>query len=136
MKKVISLFVFILCLSTIYSQTSTTPPAFVMTAKDSALAKAWKVKMYERFGIESTPAGKEANDGITLMLDQTAFVTLDGEAKTGTWVTDKAKTTITFTSDTKEVMKFRITKYESEQIVMKYQDKELITTVYILVPKK
>lgn len=134
MKKAISLLALVFCFSLGFSQTA--QPSFVLTAKDSAIAKAWKVKMYEQFGVESTPSGKTANDGITLMLDQTAFVTLDGVEKTGKWMTDKAKTTITFTSDANEVMKFRIVKYESELLTVKYQDKELITTVYVLVPKK
>lgn len=139
MKKIISLSVFIFCLSVVYSQTSD----FVLTAKDSALAKVWKVKQYERFGtVETDIPQKEANDGLTLMLDQTAFFTYDGVVRTGKWTTDKSKTTITVTEDTpaadgkKLVHTFRIVKGGSEELVVKYQDKELISTIYTLVPKK
>ncbi len=147
MKKVISLLAFTMCLGFAYSQAPAgkAPLPFVMTAKDSALAKAWKIKRYECFGEvyqEGNLPKKQANDGLTLSLDQTAFFTYDGVLHTGKWVTDKTKTIITITDDApdangkKVVNTLKILKGGSEELEIKYQDKDLITTLYTLVPKK
>ena len=140
MKKIIIALSIVFANVCVFAQTKpAAKPAqpFVLNAKDSMLCKAWKVKVIERFNTKSEPSGTEKNDGLTFVLDQTSFVTIDGKTSTGKWVTDKAKTLITVTNDeTKEIMKFRIKSLQSEELIVHYQDKELMTTVYTFVPSK
>lgn len=111
---------------------------FPLTAKDSLLCKAWKLKSVEEFSVKNEPNEKQKNDGVTFMLDRTAFVTIEGNTKTGTWSTDAAKTRIMVNVDgeVKETIKLKIEKLEKEELILKYQDPELITSIYIYSAKK
>jgi hypothetical protein len=138
MKKLI-LLLLSLSATLAYAQPKSNSPVATLplTAKDSLLCKAWKTISIEVFGTINTPNEKQAADGVTYMLDGTAFLTMDGVPKTGKWTFDRAKTYATIEiDDTKEKFRFKIITLTKDQLIYEYQDPELIRTKYTCAPLK
>ncbi len=140
MKKSILLLLTVFTLqSAFYAQTktATTPKPIVLTAKDSMICKEWKVTGIEEFGVVSNPNEKQKNDGFSFLLDGTAFLTMDGVNKTGTWATDKAKTVISVKVEGDVwVHRFKIFSLTKDQLNVEFQSVELVRTKYNCQPKK
>jgi hypothetical protein len=114
--------------------TSSTPAS---GEKEQQLCKAWKVTIIEVFGTTNAPEGKQANDGVTFINDGTAFLTIDGVAKTGKWSFDKPKANVTIAVDgTTEKFRFKVISLTADEFKYEYQDPELIRTKYTCQPLK
>jgi hypothetical protein len=107
-----------------------------LTDKDTLLCKAWKASEIERFKVLNKPEEKEKNDGATFMLDGTAFLTMDGVQRTGTWTTDKTKKWISLIFDNGDKVKLQIFTLSDNELVYEFQDKELVRTKYHCVQLK
>lgn len=119
------------------TKTSTTPTRPALTAKDSMICREWKVTGIEEFGVSNTPNDKQKNDGFSFMLDGTAFLTMDGVNKTGTWNTDKAKTVISVKVEGDTWLhRFKILELSKTKLFVEFQSVELVRTKYICEPKK
>ena len=122
------------------AKTATSKPSAVpavparLTAKDTALCKAWKVSEIERFKVLNKPEGAEKDDGATFVLDGTAFLTMEGMQKTGTWTTDKTKKWISLNFDNGEKIRLQLFTLTNDELLFEYQDKELVRTKYHCVP--
>jgi hypothetical protein len=113
------------------------PLTLSLTQKDSLICKAWKLTIVDVFGTVNKPGEKQKNDGITLILDGTAFLTMDGVARTGKWSFDKPKANLMIDVDGgKEKFRFRIITLTKDQLLYEYQDPELIKTKYTFEPLK
>jgi len=121
------------------------------TQRDTLLCKAWKLVSIEQFSVANKPDEKQKNDGITCVLDGTAFLIQNGETKTGKWQFDKTKTNITLELDNaqpwagqgqqpvgqaKEKYRYKIITLTADQLIYEYQDPELIRIKYSFVPLK
>lgn len=138
MKKVFLMF-FALSATLAYAQPKLKSPAASqpLTFKDSLLCKAWKLDSIEVFGTVNSPNEKQAADGVTYMLDGTAFLIMEGVAKTGKWSFDKPKTYATIeVDDTKEKFRFKVITLTKNKLLYEYQDAELIRTKYNCKPLK
>ena len=140
MKKIILLsFIFISFYSLSQTITKTpvvkTPRPFVLTAKDSIICQDWKLRSAEVFGVSKEPNEQQKNDALSFHYDQTASFTIEGKAYTGKWVTDRAKTVITVTTES-GIEYLKIKKLDRSEITITHQDKDLITTTYNYAPVK
>ena len=138
MKKIV-LLILALSATFAYAQPKLNAPAAnpPLTSKDSLLCKAWKTVSIEVFGTINTPNEKQAADGVTYMLDGTAFLTMDGVPKTGKWTFDRSKTYAIIEVDgTKEKFRFKVITLTKDQLFYEYQDPELIRTKYTCAPLK
>ena len=138
MKKFVLAFCTLVFVTSLFSQ----KPAIVkvkppLTAKDSLLCKAWKATSVERFGVISVPDATQKNDGVTFVLDGTAFITIEGVIKTGTWVTDKPKAYVIITvPGDKWSHRLKILNLTKDEFLFEYQDAELMRTKYTCKPIK
>ncbi len=138
MKKVVAVFA-VVCSALMYAQSGAKSAAAIqpLSGKDSLLCRAWKLDSIEVFGTINRPTEKQAADGVTYMLDGTAFLTMEGVAKTGKWSFDKAKIYATIeVDDTKEKFRFKVITLTKSKLLYEYQDAELIRTKYNCKPLK
>ncbi len=121
-------------------QTAVPRPGAILSAanqKDTLLCKAWTLSVVDVFGTVNKPSEKQKNDGVTFILDGTAFLTMDGVARTGKWSFDKPQSNVTIDVDGgKEKFRFKILNLTKDQLQYEYQDPELIKTKYTFVPLK
>ena len=123
--------------TTATTKTTTTPVKAALTAKDSILCKEWKVISIEEFSVSNPPNEMRKNDGFSFLLDGTAFLTIDGVNKTGTWTADKAKTVIVVKVDGDTwVHRFKIFELTKDKLFVEFQTVELVRTKYTCEPKK
>jgi len=107
------------------------------TSKEELLCKAWKLVSTEQFSTINKPTEKQKNDGVTYVADGTAFLTIEGVAKTGKWSFDKPKANVTIEVDGgAEKYKFKIINLTKDQFYYEYQDPDLIRTKYTCEPVK
>jgi len=111
-------------------------PTPLLTVKDSLLCKAWKMVSYELFSVVNKPEENQKNDGVTFMLDGTAFLTVDGVQKTGTWTSDKVTKWVTLIFDGGEKYKIQVMELTNNHLLYEYQDKELMRTKFTCEPLK
>ena len=113
------------------------PIKATLTAKDSMICKEWKVTGIEEFSVSNSPNEAQKNDGFSFLLDGTAFLTMEGVNKTGTWTTDKAKTVITVKVEGDTwAHRFKIIELTKTKLFVEFQSVELVRTKYICEPKK
>lgn len=95
------------------------------------LCKPWKLDTVENFGVYAPATAKQQNDGITLMMDSTLFLTMDGAVKTGKWMVGWSPKIInTVTGDAKDKMMFTIMKLSDNYMELEYQTPDLIRIHY------
>ncbi len=105
--------------------------------KDSLLCRAWKLSSLEEFSTVNKPDEKQKNDGVTFLLDGTAFLIMEGVTKTGKWSFDKPKTNVTIEiADSKEKYRFKLISLTKDLLLYEYQNPELIRTKYSCLPLK
>lgn len=128
---ILALILTVLSLSGYTQQKITkTPVTPVFGVKDSLLCKQWKFVSYEEFSVANAPTEQQKNDGVTFLKDRTVFLTQDGKAKTGTWLTDENKTYINITiEDPKEMIKYKLMKVDDKHLTYEYQNEHLIRTI-------
>ena len=105
-------------------------PKTSFTTKDSLLCREWKMKSFERFGLEHSPEDKQKNDDIIFTRDMKMKIVRDGVAKTGTWSTDKYKTYINMVLDGNEKLMYKLMNVNDKELIYEYQEPSLIRTVF------
>lgn len=133
MKRILPFLLMIVVCGTAVAQ-GTVPVKDVLPA-----APEWKVKSYELFAVTYPPDTTVMFNGTMIFGGDGKFsvTNMGNKTRTGTWSADAKSTWITLTyDDNKEVVKLKVISCLSNEVVIQYQDKELMKTKFLLVPNK
>jgi hypothetical protein len=101
------------------------------------LCKAWKLDTLSEYGVDNKANAKEASDGITFVADGSLFLTMEGNAGTGTWTYAPGRINAVLKSPDK-TLNFKVISLTDGRLVLEYQipAPDLSKIKYSYSPKK